>query len=167
MNGRPAKADNRFPGSESAEGRDKYLTFFCDGQTYGISVYSVIQIIGVRPITKIPDAPYYSKGVVELRGSVIPVADMRLRIGAPEAECSEHACIIITDIQGSSIGFAVDGVDEVIRIGKNEISDPPPLAGTCENEYIFGIGNVSKGMILLLDVDRLLNKEQIQQLQDA
>lgn len=147
-------------------GAERYLTFFTDGQMFGISTAAVVQIVGIQAITRMPDAPAYVKGVINLRGDVFPVIDMRLRLGHPQVPYNERTCIIVTQINGSAFGFIVDAVDEVRDIAKAQISPPPRISCTSANDYLTGIGRLATGqgkqdqMVLLIDAAHLLGKSE-------
>lgn len=139
----------------------KYLTFFTDGQLYGIPISHVVQIVQFQEITSIPESLPYMVGIINLRGSIIPVIDVRIRFGKETIEYKERTCIIVTSIRGLSIGFIVDGVNEVTDIDKSSISDPPSVSRASNNIFLTGIGKTPKGVTLLLNIDRLLNEEDI------
>ncbi|HWP51846.1 MAG TPA: chemotaxis protein CheW [Clostridia bacterium] len=145
----------------------RYLTFFTDGQMFGISTSAVVQIVGLQDIIRMPDAPAYVKGVINLRGDVFPVIDMRLRLGHPEAPYNERTCIIVTQISGSAFGFIVDAVDEVRDISDAQISPPPKICCVPVNDYLTGIGRLEavqgkqERMVLLIDAAHLLKKSEL------
>jgi len=145
----------------------KYLTFWTDKQLFGVPIADVVQIIGIQEITPIPDSPLYAKGVINLRGSIIPVIDVRLRFSKPEAEYSERTCIIVTKIEDSYIGFIVDSVDEVTTISDENISSPPKVSRERTNAYLTGIGKVENKVVLLLDTSKILNQDEIELVNDA
>lgn len=139
----------------------KYLTFFTDKQLFGIPISDIIQIIKVQEITKIPDFPYYAKGIINLRGEIIPVIDMRLRFHKDEVPYDERTCIIVTNIRKEGIGFIVDSVNEVTEIDLTQISEPPKMAGNEENAYLAGIGRVDDKVVLLLQTAKILGDNEI------
>ena len=143
---------------ENMEMKGKYLAFYTDGQLFGISIASVVQIVGMQPITEIPDVPHYVKGIINLRGNVIPVIDIRLRFRKEEAEYDERTCIIIAQIQDDMVGFIVDMVDAVTNIDDSEISTPPNLSSGYSDSYVNGIAKVDNRIILLLDVPSILGE---------
>lgn len=149
-------ADNE----ESLKG--KYLTFFIDSQIYGIPIADVVQIVGVQDITEIPEFPVYAKGIINLRGTIIPVIDMRIRLGKMEIPYDDKTCIIVTSIGGRLIGLAVDSVDEVTYISDEEISPPPKLPDVdTESRFITGVGLHNDKITLLLDSQKILGEEEI------
>ncbi|MEG0542194.1 MAG: chemotaxis protein CheW [Angelakisella sp.] len=138
----------------------KYLTFFTDNQLFGVSIADVVQIVGMQGITEIPEFPHYAKGIINLRGAIIPVIDMRLRLGKLEAEYNERTCIIVTNINERYIGLIVDQVDEVADIANDLIAPPPTVSGTGES-YLTGIGKLTNKVVLLMDARKLLGNEQL------
>ncbi|HEX3018364.1 MAG TPA: chemotaxis protein CheW [Caproicibacter sp.] len=141
----------------------KYLTFWTDGELFGIPISDVVQIISMQQITPLPDFPDYAKGVINLRGIIIPVVDMRLRLKKPEAEYNESTCIIVTNIQDTYIGFIVDTVDEVADISEDDISPAPKVSRDSTNRYLTGIGQVGEKVVLLLDISRILSESEFEQ----
>jgi Chemotaxis signal transduction protein len=152
---------------EIDEMKGKYLTFWTDGQLFGVPIADVVQIIGIQEITPIPDSPAYAKGVINLRGSIIPVIDVRIRFNKPEGKYNERTCIIVTKIDESFIGFIVDSVDEVTTISDENISPAPRVSKDRTNAYLNGIGKVENKVVLLLDTSKILNDEEIQEVNDA
>lgn len=143
----------------NSEMKGKYLTFWTDSQLFGIPIAEVVQIVKVQEITEIPDFPLYAKGIINLRGTIIPVIDVRLRLHKEEADYSERTCIIVTNINEVYIGFIVDNVDEVTDIDDVNISVPPKISDDYSNTFITGIGTLDNKVILLIDVIRLINDD--------
>lgn len=153
--------------TEVDEMKGKYLTFWTDSQLFGVPISDVVQIIGIQDITPIPDFPAYAKGVINLRGSIIPVIDVRIRFSKPEEKYNERTCIIVTKIDESFIGFIVDSVDEVTTISDENISPAPRVSKDHTNAYLNGIGKLENKVVLLLDTSKILNDEEIQEVNDA
>ncbi|MCR4925516.1 MAG: chemotaxis protein CheW [Clostridiales bacterium] len=153
--------------SANEEMKNKYLTFWTDGQIFGVPICDVVQIIGLQEITPVPEAPSYSKGIINLRGNIFPVIDVRLRFHKPEAEYDERTCIIVTNINNSYFGFIVDSVDEVTNIEESEISPPPSLSITSSsyNAYLTGVGKLKDKVVLLLDTSKILSEEEFETVQ--
>lgn len=150
----------------SAEMEGKYLTFFTDNQLFGVPIADVVQIVQVQPITVVPDYPFYAKGIINLRGDIIPVIDMRLRLHKEEIEYNERTCIIIIMIKDIRTGFIVDSVNEVADIPDEEISPPPKFGSTnIEEQYLTGISRHDEHIVLLLDAKRVLSQEDLFTLQ--
>lgn len=143
--------------------KDKFLTFSLGNEYYGIEIKQVTEIIGIQAITGVPELPEYIKGIVNLRGKIIPVMDVRLRFKKPFREYNDRTCIIVIDIMEISIGLIVDSVSEVLSIPGDEIV-PPPDVSKGANRYIKGIGKVGNEVKLLLDCDKLLNESDTDQL---
>ncbi|HAH77970.1 MAG TPA: chemotaxis protein CheW [Ruminococcaceae bacterium] len=148
---------------DSAEAEQKFLTFWTDGELFGIPISDVVQIISMQDITPLPDFPDYAKGVINLRGNIIPVIDMRLRLKKPEAEYTENTCIVVTSVEDSYIGFIVDTVDEVTDIGADHITPAPKVSRNVTNRYLTGIGRIGEKVVLLLDVSKILSDEEFSQ----
>jgi purine-binding chemotaxis protein CheW len=143
----------------------KFLTFILGSEFYGIEIKYVTEIIGIQAITEVPELPDYIKGIINLRGKIIPVMDVRLRFRKPFREYNDRTCVVVIDIKEVSIGLIVDQVSEVISIPDSEIVPPPDLSKG-GNRYIKGIGKVGKEVKLLLDCQKLLSDEDVENLGD-
>jgi len=147
----------------AAEMEGKYLTFWTDQQLFGVPIADVVQIVGIQQITAIPDFPEYAKGIINLRGAIIPVIDVRLRFRKPETEYNERTCIIVTSIHDNAVGLIVDAVDEVTDIGDEAISVPPKMNNKdCSNSYLTGIGKLDQKIVLLLDTSKILSENEFE-----
>jgi len=144
--------------------RGKYLTFLIDNQTFGIPIADVVQIVGVQEITAVPDFPSYAKGIINLRGNIIPLIDVRLRFGKEEIPYTERTCVIVTNISGHQIGLIVDSVDEVTTISDDQITPPPVVSSDYTNNFITGVGLQEGKIILLLDTQKILGSSEIARL---
>lgn len=142
---------------ETQHGR--FLTFVVDGEALGVEIAYVKEIIGIQPIARLPDTPAYIKGVINLRGKIIPVIDMRLKFNKQPADYTDRTCVIVVDIGHYSAGLIVDRVTEVLRIEQNDIV-PPPEQSTGQGNYIKGIGKSDGQVKLLLDTEKLLAYER-------
>lgn len=142
----------------------RFLTFFTDGQLFGVPIAGVVQIVGMQEIVKVPGYPDYAKGIINLRGAIIPIIDMRLRLNKSPAEYDERTCTIVTSIHQLQVGFIVDSVDEVTDVDDEHISAPPRISGDYAASYVTGIASLPNKIILLLDTDRLLGAEELQYL---
>lgn len=144
----------------------KYLTFSLAGEEYGIGILKVKEIIGMMPITIIPQTPDYIKGVINLRGKVIPVIDLRTKFMISAAEYTERTCIIVVEIAGTGrtilMGIVVDSVSEVLNIKETDIEETPAFGTKLDTEYILGMAKIGNGIKILLDIDRVLSTEDIQ-----
>jgi purine-binding chemotaxis protein CheW len=143
--------------------KDKFLTFILGNESYGIEIKHVREIIGIQPITEVPELPEYIRGIINLRGKIIPVMDVRLRFRKAIKEYNDRTCVIVIDIKDTSIGLIVDSVAEVISIPDADIV-PPPDVSRGGNKYIKGIGKVGSEVKLILDCDKLINEEDAENL---
>lgn len=139
----------------------KFLSFRLSGEEYGLDVLKVREIIGLADITGIPQTPGYVKGVINLRGKVIPVIDLRLRFGLPEDTYNEETCIIVVDVSGILMGIIIDTVLEVLDIKSGEIEATPSFGTKLNTDYILGMGKVGKKVKILLDIDEVLTSEEL------
>lgn len=155
----------------TAHKEGKYLTFTLAEEEYGIGILKIKEIIGMMPITTVPQTPEFVKGVINLRGKVIPVVDLRLRFGMGEIEYNERTCIIVVEIQGESdivlIGIVVDSVSEVLNIKADEIEETPTFGTKLNTEYILGMAKMEGSVKILLDIDCVLRSEEIAALEEA
>jgi purine-binding chemotaxis protein CheW len=143
--------------------RGRYITFCVDGQVYGIQIRYVTEIIGVQPVSRMPEMPEHIKGIINLRGKIIPVIDMRLKFHRPPAEYTDKTCILVIDTQAISAGLIVDEVDEVLSIMDENIS-PAPDCGGMSCRYLEGVGKVGKEVKLLLDCEALFSSDEADEL---
>ena len=134
----------------------KFLAFQLNEEEYGIEIGFVTEIIGLQNINVVPDMPYYIRGVINLRGKVIPVMDVRLRFGAPEREYDERTCIIVINVKEQSIGLIVDRVSEVLDIPASEIEPTPELRKGRSNRFVKGLGKVGDEVKMLLEAEHML-----------
>lgn len=137
----------------------KYLTFFTENQLFGVPIADVVQIVGMQEITPVPEFPHYAKGIINLRGSIIPVIDIRLRLGKMEKNYDERTCIIVTQIKESVMGFIVDAVDAVTDIDESNIAPPPAVSGSSGDAYITGVAKHQDKVVLLMDTARILSDD--------
>jgi purine-binding chemotaxis protein CheW len=135
---------------------DKFLTFFVNKEEFGIEIRHVTEIIGIQTITEVPDMPHYIKGVINLRGKVIPVMDVRLRFGVEERVYDDRTCIIVINIDEQPVGLIVDRVSEVLDIPKSEVEPPPNVKRGESSRFIKGMGKVEDRVKILLNEYQLL-----------
>jgi purine-binding chemotaxis protein CheW len=145
----------------------KFLTFFLSGEEYGIEILSVHEIIGMLPITSVPGTPGYICGIVNLRGKIIPIVDLRRKFGMESKEQTTETCIIVVHVQGVEVGIVVDRVSEVLSIDEGDIEPPPSFGKDVNTDFILGIGKSLSKVKILLNIDRVLSADQIVQLQKA
>ena len=148
-------------GDGISEMKGKFLTFWTDQQLFGVPIADVVQIVGMQNVTEIPEFPSFAKGIINLRGSIIPVIDVRLRFGKPEKEYDERTCIIVTNIDDALMGFVVDSVDSVTDIDDERISPPPKLSGGQERDYLTGIAKLENTVVLLISTTKLLGSDEL------
>ena len=146
----------------------KYLTFILANEEYGISILKIKEIIGMMPITSVPRTPEFVKGVINLRGKVIPVMDLRLKFGMTAVDYSDRTSIIVVEIEGASghihVGCVVDGVSEVLNIRSVDIEDTPNFGASLDIAYILGMAKMEGGVKILLDIDRVLSADEVSSL---
>jgi purine-binding chemotaxis protein CheW len=144
--------------------KGKFLTFTLGNEAYGLEIKYVTEIIGVQEITEVPELPQYIRGIINLRGKIIPVMDVRLRFKKPFKEYNDRTCIIVVDIKELSVGLIVDAVSEVMTINEQDVVLPPDFNKGFSNKYIKGIGKVGSEVKLLLDCSKLLNDDEVENL---
>ncbi len=138
----------------------KYLTFSLGAEEYGLEILKVREIIGYIEVTAVPQTPHHVKGVINLRGQVIPVIDLRAKFGMETAEVTEQSCIIVVEIaqegRKCSMGIVVDRVQEVLDIAGGSIEDAPRFGASVNTDFILGMGKVGDAVKILLDIDKVL-----------
>jgi len=148
----------------------KYLTFHLGSEEFGVRVLKVREIMGIQDITAVPQTPRHVKGVINLRGKVIPVIDLRLKFGLPGAEYTQRTCIIVAQVQGESgaiqMGVIVDGVSEVLNLSGAEIEDTPDFGEDAAGQYLLGMAKVKGKVKILLDFDRVLSGQELHGLKE-
>lgn len=140
--------------------KGKFLTFSLGNESYGIEILYVTEIVGMHSITEVPELPEYIKGIINLRGNIIPVMDVRLKFKKNSIEYNDRTCIIVIDIGDIAIGLIVDSVSEVLNISDKEIV-PPPNLNKVGKKYIKNIGKTGNNVILILDCEKLLNDDEV------
>ncbi len=149
----------------------KYLTFSMANEEYGIEIEKIKEIIGMMQITTVPQTPEFVKGVINLRGKVIPVVDLRARFGMESIDYTERTCIIVVEIQVQSgtvmIGVVVDAVSEVLNIKGDDIEETPTFGARLNTDYILGMAKMEGGVKILLDIDRVLSGDEVAVLEKA
>jgi purine-binding chemotaxis protein CheW len=146
----------------------KYLTFSLEDEEYGVGILKIKEIIGMMPITSVPRTPEFVKGVINLRGKVIPVVDLRLKFSMESIPYNERTCIIVVEIDSEAgtvlIGIVVDAVSEVLNIKEEDIEETPTFGTKLETDYILGMAKMEGGVKILLDIDKVLNTQEIEML---
>lgn len=159
----PAAPVTASPATDSRAG--KYLVFQLDREEFGIRVVKVREIMGVQEITAVPQTPAHVKGVINLRGKVIPVVDLRLKFGLPPAEYTQRTCIIVVQVQaetnGMLMGIVVDGVAEVLNLVAGEIEDTPDFGQGLATPYLLGMAKIKGKVKILLDIDQVMTSREL------
>jgi len=154
-----------------ADREGKYLTFTLADEEYGISILKIREIIGMMPITSVPQTPEFVKGVINLRGKVIPVTDLRLKFEMSSEDYTDRTCIIVVEIRSKAgtiiIGVVVDSVSEVLNIKGDDIEDTPIFGTRLDTQYILGMAKTEGGVKILLDIDLVLSAEEVADLEKA
>ena len=148
--------------------KGKYVTFKSGAEYFGLKIQYVNEIIVFQEITKIPESEDYIKGLINLRGKIIPVIDVRLRFKQEPLEYNDRTCIIIIDVQSTVIGLIVEKIEEVVTIPDENIDPPPKLVhGNAMNKYVWGLGKLGEEVKLLLDPNKLIKDEDLEFMEDA
>ncbi|MCI8443483.1 MAG: purine-binding chemotaxis protein CheW [Provencibacterium sp.] len=139
----------------------KFLTFYIGDAIYGIELLHVIEIIQVVAITPVPNVPAYISGIINLRGKIVPVINVRTKFSQPEKEFDDKTCIIVIEIEGMHVGLIVDSVSDVANIENDQLAEPPEFNASASNHYLHSIANVGGRMILNIDCDRFFQSDLI------
>ncbi len=139
----------------------KYLTFSLAKEEYGLEILKVREIIGLMDITSVPRTPEYVKGVINLRGKVIPVVDLRLKFSMEEAEHTDETCVIVVDVNAVEMGIIVDKVSEVLDIENEQIEDAPSFGASVDTDFILGMGKSGERVTILLDISKVLSAKDV------
>jgi purine-binding chemotaxis protein CheW len=142
------------------EESDQLISFGVESENYGVNIQSVKEVIKIREITKLPKAPSFVKGVINLRGDVIPIIDFRDKFGLEQNEYTDITRVIVVEVDKKSIGIVVDRVSHVIRMSQDEITPPPPMIGSIAEKYLLGIGKKGEDLIILIDIEKILSIEE-------
>ncbi|NMA26063.1 MAG: purine-binding chemotaxis protein CheW [Clostridiales bacterium] len=154
-------------GEEDAEDMQigRYLTFSIGDVMFGIEMQFITEIIGMQTITELPDMPAYMKGIINLRGKIIPVLDVRLLFGKETRQFDDRTCVIVIDIAGIPIGLIVDRVSEVVNISAEDVLEVPKANGQ-NSRFIKNIGKTENGVVLILDCEKILSEQEIETIGD-
>jgi purine-binding chemotaxis protein CheW len=149
----------------------QYVTFSLGDELFGVEVNRAREILSVTPVTKVPQTPEYLLGVINLRGQVVPVIDMRLKLGLPVSEETEDTCVIVVEVHVDGeeliVGALADAVREVLEIRSDQIEPAPRLGTRLKTEFITGMGKVEEQFLILLNIDRVFNSDELAIMQDA
>jgi purine-binding chemotaxis protein CheW len=148
--------------NSTAQGGNQFVTFVIGSEEYGIEIKAVQEITAYRPLTHLPNTPSYVKGILNLRGNVIPIMDPRIKFGLPEVEHTKSSVIIIFKTQGRIIGMIVDKISDVITIEKKNIEETPDVSIDINTKFIDGIGKVADKFVIVLNIDKIFSKEEIE-----
>ena len=140
-------------------GTMQLVSFRLAQEEYGIEITKVQEIILMGEITRVPQTPHYIKGLINLRSTVIPIVDLRLRFTLKEAEATDETRIMVVNVMGKTIGIIVDAVSEVLRISQEQIAPPPPTVAGLEKDYLTGLVKLESRMLIMLDIDKILGDE--------
>lgn len=150
---------------KETQGQQQYLTFCLAGEEYAIGILRVKEIIEYDVVTKVPRMPPWIRGVINLRGSVVPVVDLAIKFGMEPSPQTKLSCIIILEVElaaeASVLGIICDSVSQVVELGVNDIETPPAFGTRVETEYLLGMGKLGKKFALILDIDRVLTTDEI------
>ena len=161
MNQAAVQVDELHEGQDEDAQKDKFLTFLIGEEDYGIAIRHVTEIIGIQKITEVPQLPSHVKGVINLRGNVIPVMDVRLRFNLEERDYDDRTCIVVVNVDDTSVGLVVDAVQEVVDIPADDIQLPPQVSQQVNGGCIQGLGKVGDEVKILLDVEKILYEEDL------
>lgn len=137
----------------------RFLTFYIGAAIYGLELLHVIEIIKIQGITKIPNVPCYIKGIINLRGKIVPVIDVRVKFGQEEKEPDEKTCIIVVDIESMHVGLVVDSVSEVVSVDKSDLASPPSFSSNENNKYLQSVANLQDRIVLNIDCSRFFQSD--------
>ena len=146
-------------------GNSQYLGFTVAGEEYGVGILRVKEILQFDTLTRVPNAPRSIRGVINLRGSVVPVVDLAVKLGLPESAITPRSCVVVLEValdgEAGVMGFIADAVNQVIDLASEDIEPPPAFGPRIHAEFLLGMGRSQKKFILLLDIDRLLTEEDL------
>ena len=141
--------------------KDKFLTFHIADEEFAIPIGHVIEIVGIQKITEVPDMPDFVKGVINLRGKVIPVMDVRLRFHLPAVAYNDRTCVVVVCVSDVTIGLVVDTVSEVVNIPECNISSPPRFSNATSGRYVSGMGKIGEAVKIIIDAEKLLRDDEL------
>ena len=159
--GEAQQAQTATEASRQALDEEQFVGFRVENEEFGVNIQQVQEIIWLPEITKVPRAPYFVEGIVNLRGSVLPVLDIRKRFGLPATPATDSTSIVVVDIDGHKTGVVVDAVSEVLRFSRDAIEPPPPIVKGVDASFVKGVGKLKGGqrMLIILELSRVLSME--------
>ena len=147
--------------SVKMQAADEFLTFALGSEEYGVDILKVQEIRGYDTVTRLPDAPDYIKGVINLRGTIVPVVDMRLKLRLERADYTPMTVMIVLNVADRVVGMVVDAVSDVVRLAGDQIRAVPEIAATIDRQFLTGIGTLDERMLILLDIERLMSSAEM------
>ena len=156
----------RSANSKTTSASGEYLTFVLGAEEYGLEILKVQEIRGYDAVTQIANTPSFIKGVVNLRGKIVPIVDLRIRFNLGKVEYNEFTVVIILNLNGRVVGIVVDGVSDVMALKEEQIRDVPSLVTSIDTKYIVGLATVEQQMLILVDIEQLMSSNEMQ-LMDA
>lgn len=144
--------------------KDMFMTFVVGKETYGIEISHIIEIIGMQEYTEVPEMPDYIRGIINLRGNIIPLMDVRLRFRMEPRPHDDRTCVIVTVVDTVLVGLIVDGVSEVITLPEENISSIQGIAGAQGNRFVREVGRTASGIVLIVDPNKLVNDDELEML---
>lgn len=156
-----SRATSGQPYLDSDAATDEFLTFALGEEEYGVDILKVQEIRGYDAVTRLPDAPDYIKGVVNLRGTIVPVIDMRMKFRLVKVEYTAMTVMIVLNVGGRVVGIVVDSVSDVVRLGGEQIREVPELGAAIDRQFLTGIGTLDERMLILLDIERLMTSAEM------
>jgi purine-binding chemotaxis protein CheW len=154
-----ATMEQKVEGAVSSDER-QYVSFILADEEYGVPILKVQEIIRYTKLTRVPQSSEFIEGVLNLRGRVIPVLDLRKRFALAQGARDRNSRIVVVEVDNRTVGMIVDGVSEVLQINRGDIEPPPPLGARVKTEFIEGMGKVGDRLMILLDIDRILSTEE-------
>lgn len=145
----------------------EYLTFTLGSEEYGIDILKVQEIRGYDTVTRIANAPEFIKGVINLRGVIVPIVDMRIKLRIGEPTYHEFTVVIIINVQGKIVGMVVDGVSDVVALTQDQIKPPPEMGSALDTAYITGLGAINEQMLILVDIEKLMSSDDMQLIENT
>lgn len=146
--------------------KNRFLTFYLEDEIYGINIFDVKEIIAMMRTAPVPRTPHYIKGVMNLRGNIIPVVDMRLKFDMPQKDPEMYTAIIIINIEGKNIGFIVDKVEEVVNVDEQHIAPPPEFGSSIDTRFISKMAKYKESVVMILDLIALFGSEELAMVQN-
>ncbi len=153
--------------SKTALAGGEFLTFRLGGEEYGIDILQVQEIRSYEPPTRIANAPSFIKGVVNLRGVIVPIVDLRLKLGCDTAEYNSFTVVIVLNVKGRVVGAVVDSVSDVLQLSKDSVKAAPEMSSSVDTVYITGIGNVGERMLILIDIEGFMSSSDMGLISDS